>query len=403
MAGDLIPPLRAEALIREHFPAFSSENVDLEEAQGRILREDLHADRELPPYDRAAMDGIAFSSAEVAAGRREFAVVGFQPAGRPASRLPAGEGSCHEIATGAVLPIGADSVAPYERIALRDGRAAFEEGFTPGPWANVHRRGSDAARGARLVSSGMLLTSPEIAVAASIGKARLRVARKPVIGFVSTGDEIVAVEQAPLAHQIRGSNGPALAAALRRFGYSLSKKMHLPDEPEALRRGIGALLQSCEVLILSGAVSAGRTDLVPAALEACGARRVFHGVAQRPGKPFWFGTGPAGRPIFSLPGNPVSVLVCLYRYVLPALENASGLSDLANETAELASDYEVKAKLAFFLPVRIESRAGRLLAHPQPPNGSGDFAGLAGTSGFVELQPGPNRVAAGTAVPLYRW
>ena len=245
--------------------------------------------------------------------------------------------------------------------------------------------------------------APEIAVAASIGKARLRVARKPVIGFVSTGDEIVAVEQVPLAHQIRGSNGPAIAAALRHFGYSLSKKTHLPDDAEALRQGIGALLESCEVLILSGAVSAGRTDLVPATLEACGARRVFHGVAQRPGKPFWFGTGPAGRPIFSLPGNPVSVLVCLYRYVLPALEHAAGLSARERETAELASDFEVKAKLAFFLPVQLESRVGRQLARPQPPNGSGDFAGLSGTSGFVELQPGPCRVMAGTVVPLYRW
>jgi molybdopterin molybdotransferase len=192
---------------------------------------------------------------------------------------------------------------------------------------------------------------------------------------------------------------------LRRQGFQRIADEHLPDELGALTTRLRVLVQTHDVLILSGGVSAGRLDLVPAALAAIGVREVFHKVAQRPGKPLWFGMAPTGTAVFALPGNPVSTLVCLARYVLPALYAAMGEAPpRAPERIALAAPVEVRVALAFFMPVRVTiDDWGRPWAEPRTTNGSGDYAALTGTDGVVELPPGPQTHPKGFVARLHRW
>jgi len=171
-----------------------------------------------------------------------------------------------------------------------------------------------------------------------------------------------------------------------------------------LRERLSLHLTTHEVVVLSGGVSMGKFDLVPKALMQLGVHEVFHNVAQRPGRPMWFGIGPQGQSVFGLPGNPVSTLVCLIRYVIPAIAEAMGTKRAAPERLALATPVTFKHALAYFLPVIIEhDEWGRPWANPRPPNGSGDFLSLAGTDGFVELPPGPNTYPKGFVANVYRW
>jgi len=395
----MLTPAEAEAAITAALAPAGTEELPLAACAGRVLRQAVVAERDAPPFDRVAMDGIAIAHG----ARRSFRVAGVQPAGAPAAKL-ASPGDCIEVMTGAVLPVGADAVVPVERITVADGVASLEPGYETAPWQHVHRRASDASAGAVLLGPGTRLGAPEIAIAASAGLPRLAVSRKPRIAVLSTGDELIDPGRPVLAHQVRRSNSYGLAAALALAGHPPVTDRHLPDRQDALREAFGAALAEHDVLVLSGGVSAGRYDLVPAALESCGVRRVFHQVAQRPGRPLWFGVHEGGVAVFGLPGNPVSVLVCLSRYVRPALADMAGAARPPQPRIALAQAYEFRAPLACFLPVTLEyDREGRALGWPRPTGGSGDFISLAGTDGFVELPPGPATHPAGLGVPFLHW
>jgi molybdopterin molybdotransferase len=207
-----------------------------------------------------------------------------------------------------------------------------------------------------------------------------------------------------LPHQIRRSNVYAVAGALRRQGFQRVADDHVLDDTNELKARLKFHLDTHDVVILSGGVSMGRFDLVPQALEELGVQVIFHKVAQRPGKPLWFGVAPSGAAVFALPGNPVSTLVCLARYVIPALFASMGQARPPVEKIALNAPVQVNPPLAFFLPVRVEADDwGRAWAVPAPTNGSGDFTSLAGSDGFVELPPGPNTYAKGFVSRLYRW
>jgi len=271
-------------------------------------------------------------------------------------------------------------------------------------WANVHRRASDRTQGALLLATGNVLRAPEIAVAASAGMARVRVSSQPAIVVISTGNELVEPGDPIAPHQIRRSNAYAVAAALRQRGFQRVADDHLPDDAPLLRQQLRRHLNTHEVLVLSGGVSMGRFDLVPQVLEEIGVRRVLHGIAQRPGRPMWFGTSTQGRAVFALPGNPVSTLVCLIRYVVPALYAAMGVPGAGTERIALAAPIAWRPRLAGFMPVRVtHDDWARPWATPCATNGSGDFAALALTDGFVELPPGPADFAKGYVAKLYRW
>ena len=397
----MITPAQAEQLIRQHVPMLPVESLPLAQSAGAILREEIHAERDHPPFDRVAMDGIAVDST-AACGRHDFEIEGTQAAGGAPLQLKSGAG-CLEVMTGAMLPGGCDAVVPFELISISGDTATLEEPAIEA-WQNVHRRGSDARQGSLLLKPGTRLNAPEVAIAAGAGRARVQVSVQPMVLVISTGDELVEPGEPILPHQVRRSNAYGVAAALRRQGFTRVADDHLRDDAGQMLARLQQHLTTHDVLILSGGVSMGRFDLVPRVLTELGVREVFHKVEQRPGKPLWFGVTEAGKMVFGLPGNPVSTLVCLSRYVVPALNAAMGESALESRRIALKTSRTVTNRLTQFLPVRLETDAdGRTWAVPRPTNGSGDFTALAGTDGFVELPPGPGICPAGAVTPLYRW
>lgn len=396
-------PAEADALIGEQLTCLPIESLPLVQCTGAVLRENIYAERDQPPFDRVAMDGIAIGGEAVETGRRRFHLQGRQAAGDRPLTL---ESQAHaiEIMTGAVLPNGCDAVVPVEQIVVQHREIALLEGVRVKAGQNIHRRGSDTPQGALLLGAGTRLGAPEIAVAASAGMPRIRVSAQPTLIVVSTGNELVEPGDPVEPHQVRRSNAYGIVTALRRRGFQRIADDHLPDDLDTLKHRLRIHLDTHDVVILSGGVSMGQLDLVPQALAELGVREVFHKIAQRPGKPMWFGIGPRGTAVFALPGNPVSTLVCLARYVVPSLYAAMGETPRAPEKIALSAPVEVKVDLTFFMPVRIEGDEwGRAWAHPCPTNGSGDFTALIGTDGVVELPPGPNVFPKGFVTRLHRW
>jgi molybdopterin molybdotransferase len=403
VSSRLISPAEAEAAIRQHATRLPAVRMPLAELAGTVLRESITATRDQPPFDRVTMDGIAFAFESWQNGRSSFRIAGTQAAG--AAPLTLGDpNECIEVMTGAMLPIGCNCVVPVENIEVRDGVAQLRDD-APAPVRNfnVHARGIDSRRGDLLLASGCHLGPPEVAVIASNGQSHALVARAPKIVVISTGDELVEPGRSLLDWQISRSNVYAVLASLRRHGHTALSQDHIADDLPTLRTRLREHLATNDVLILSGGVSMGRFDYVPQVLEELGVRVVFHKVAQRPGKPIWFGVGAGGQTVYALPGNPVSTLVCLTRYVLPGLLSAQGAAPAAVETMTLAQSYEVKPSFAVFLPVKLAHDLAGQCAAPHPTQGSGDFTSLIGTLGFVELPPGPRVVTEDVSVPLYRW
>lgn len=398
----MLTPAQAETLIEQHLVCLPIESLPLTQAAGAVLRENIYAERDHPPFDRVAMDGIALAAASAVSHSGRLRVTGLQAAGDPPLTL-SGPDACIEIMTGAMLPRGCDAVVPVEQLQrtgdlVEFGRKAVQ------PWQNVHRRGSDCQQGALLLAAGTRLSAPEVAIAAGAGMARVRVSAQPMIVVISTGNELVEPGEVIEPHQVRRSNAYGITAALRQHGFARVSDDHVRDDEAELTARLDFHLRTHDVLILSGGVSMGKLDLVPKVLERLGVTLVFHHVAQRPGKPMWFGVSQAGPAVFALPGNPVSTLVCLSRYVMPALRAAMGQAARDPRRMALATPVEVKAPLALFMPVKVDcDEWARTSATPCPTNGSGDFTALAGTDGFVELPPGPNTFAKGFVTRFFAW
>ncbi len=369
---------------------------------GRILAEDIHAERDQPPFDRVTMDGIAIAFRDFAAGLRSFAVAGTQAAG--AEPLSIAAEQCVEVMTGTPLPHGADTVVPVERVHRSGASATIAADAAVNAEQFVHRRGSDRSQGSLVLKAGMRLGPPEIAVLAGAGHATALVADLPSVAVISTGDELVDAGKAIAPHQIRSTNDRAVEASLAQHHLGSVTRARLRDDANALAVAIDRLDSELDVLVLSGGISMGQFDFVPSVLTELGAKLVLHKVEQRPGRPMWFGISARGKPIFALPGNPVSTLVCATRYLLPALRHASGLAASPPELAELTASVDASPTLTWFTPVTLSSSdRGVLLARPHPTNTSGDFVTLAGTDGFVQLAPKRGSYPAGTVARLFRW
>jgi len=400
----MLSPAEAAAAIAGHVPPLEAESLPLRNLTGAVLREPIVATRDQPPFDRVTMDGIAFSSA---AKRRTFRIAGIQAAGTAQKVLASGD-ACFEVMTGAPLPAGCDCVVPVERISIADGAATLHDDVIPAAGLNIHARGLDCHGGDALLAPGTRLGPTEIAVIAATGLSRAQVSRSPRIMVISTGDELIEPGEPVQPWQIYRSNAYGVLASLQRRGHSHLAHDHLPDDLDTLRTRLSTHLETHDVLVLSGGVSMGKFDFVPQVLTELGIAVVFHKIAQRPGKPMWFGIGttPAtrGRTVYALPGNPVSTLVCLTRYVLPGLASAMGATQNAPDMIALAEPADVKPALTTFVPVqsRMDS-SGHLLAMLRPTRGSGDFTSLTGTDGFIELPPGAAALPAGTLLPFYRW
>jgi len=398
-----LTPAMAQAAIRAALPSFPAETRSLEQCIGRTLREDIYAERDNPPFDRVCMDGIAIDSQAMGRGVRRYTIQATQAAGVPALEL-AGADNAVEVMTGAIMPRGTDCVIPLEEYEESGGVVSLKANATGVPYRNVQRRGEDSLPGIPMLTAGTRLGAPEIATVASAGRASVHVSRQPRFMVISTGDELVEPGQPIAAHQVRRSNAYAVVAALRERGFEEVGNDHILDDEAMLQERLNRHLATRDVLILSGGVSKGKFDLVPKVLKQLGVREVFYQVAQRPGMPMWFGTGPAGQAVFGLPGNPVSTLICLIRYVVPAMDAAMDARPAPLERIVLAGQVKVSKLATYFLPVAVSyEESGRVSAIPRPPNGPGDFLALTGTDGFVELPPQSGGFPDGFVATLYRW
>jgi molybdopterin molybdotransferase len=373
----------------------SAEVVPLTMAVGRVLAEKIMADRDFPPFDRVAMDGIAISFETWGSGRKEFLIEDVQAAGEPVKKLRDLQ-NCLEVMTGAVLPEGTDTVIRYEDIEVKENKAVVMLESTE-RFRNVHRRGQDARHKAILLEPGITLSPAEIALLASVGESEVRVYSMPRTAIISSGDELIDITGTPAPHQIRRSNTYALEAAMAEMKWN-GAQFHLPDRKDVLQKYLKQISAVHDVLILSGGVSKGKFDFIPEVLEEIGIKKIFHEVSQRPGKPFWFGRSDEGKTVFALPGNPVSTYMCFYRYIKPWLLRS--LRKVPSPVyAALASDFSFAPELTYFLQVRAEIENGKLIAYPDAGGGSGDFANLKNVNGFLELPANRNRFEAGELFP----
>jgi molybdopterin molybdotransferase len=305
-----------------------------------------------------------------------------------------------------MLPHHTNTVIRYEDLKLverRGLRYAYILEAPKAPYQNVHRQGSDRHAADLLIPAPTLLSPAEVAVAATVGKTTLKVVQPPRVAIISTGDELVEIAQTPGPHQIRRSNVYMLQAALREHQVP-SDIFHLIDDRQVLEVELAKLLKNYEVLILSGGVSMGKADFVPEVLTQLGVEKLFHQVAQRPGKPFWFGRVVGGPVVFALPGNPNSTFLCFYRYVKPWLLKSLGAKPGIKIQAILREDVTFKGNLTYFLPVKVsEAASGMMQARPIHHSGSGDLASLLEADGFLELPRQQSFFASGDIYPLIRF
>ncbi len=394
-------PDEALRLVVEAAPPPHFERVPLDEALGRALPRPVVSPIDHPPFDKSAMDGYAFAP-DCSSGRGVYRVVGTVAAGSPAPRQLA-PGECVRIMTGAPLPDGAAGVQRIEwsEDAGRDASgAACVRFLRPESVSNIIRRGENLGRGAILLEP-RILAPQDIGILASAGIAEVEVARRPCVGVISTGDELVNVQDALKAASIYDSNGPQLAAQARAIGAQARFYGAFPDKPAALTSALAQALDECEVVLVSGGVSMGDFDHVPRALEACGVEPIFHKLAMRPGKPTYFGTR-AHKAVFGLPGNPVSTFVNFELLVRPHLKARMGLPQPVDSRivrARLATPLSRKgADRVEFLPARLDAEPGGLCIKPLSYHGSSMLNVLAEADCLVRMELGIERLEEGSMV-----
>ena len=387
----------ATSLILSTQLRLKKEHVNLQEASGRVLAMEIFADRNFPPFDRVTMDGIAFAYKAYETGLRTFAIEGTQLAGEEAKSLQNPDAAL-EVMTGAVLPVGCDTVVPYEDIEITNGQATLAvEPIREGQ--NVHKEGRDQKKGTKLLDAGTLIRASEMAVLATVGTAVPRVFCLPKVAVIATGDELVAVDDHPEPYQIRSSNSQALAAALQSWGVE-PEIFHIKDDKESLQEQLGNILKQNDVLLLSGGVSKGKADYLPEVLESLQVQKIFHRVAQKPGKPFWFGRIEEKKFVFAFPGNPISTFMCFHRYFLPWLKACLGIVP-TEQYAKLSEDFDFASPLTYFLQVKTHlDKEGVLWAQPRSGGGSGDLANLLYANAFLELPSNRQNFKKGESLRL---
>jgi molybdopterin molybdotransferase len=382
----------------------------LSESRDCLLAEDVVADLDQPPFDKSLVDGFAVRSADLATGNRRLRLGETILAGQNPTR-PLGPLEAATIMTGAPLPSQADAVVMHERTKSADDVVLIELD-TVQAGQNVLLRGQICRAGDAVLAAETRLTPPRLGLLASVGKARVAIVPRPSVAVIPTGDELVELDQIPAPGQIRNSNAIMLEAMARQQG-ALPRVFPIArDEPAELEQSLRAGLDF-DVLTISGGVSAGQRDLVPAALERLGVRRIFHKVRVKPGKPLWFGVGPErgerpGTLVFGLPGNPVSSLVGFLLFVQPCLQILAGLEARRPESCEgaLAATYVHRGDRPTYHPARLARKeadpTAMALIETLDWAGSADLLGLACAEGFALFPPGDRVFEAGEIVRFLR-
>lgn len=386
----------ATSAIESHLFSPSTERIPVTQALNSVLAESVVADRDFPPFNRVAMDGIAIQIDSFNQGNNAFEIEDIAPAGAP-QKVLIHKTNCIEVMTGAPLPANTDTVIRYEDLEVKDKKATLLVSAIVAR-QNVHRQGQDAQQNQVLLKEGTQLSPAEIALMASVGKSLVLVKSSPKAAIISTGDELVDIDDTPEPHQIRRSNSYALQAGLNSMGCA-AQLFHISDVKEVIEKQMGDILKQHDLIILSGGVSKGKFDFIPEVLEMLGVTKHFHKVKQKPGKPFWFGSV-GNKTVFALPGNPVSTYMCFYRYIQPWLRKSWGLVN-NTEHAVLSTDYQLRGDLTYFLQVNIVNESGVQMAYPITGGGSGDFANLKEVNAFMELPEGKSEFKKGEAYPVY--
>ncbi len=398
---EMVTVEQAEAIITLQYKQFGTEPVFYEAALGRVLAEDLFADRDLPPFNRSTVDGIALAFSAYANGLRAFTIKAIQAAGETPQAIDTGN-ECIEIMTGAALDDSVDTVIRYEDIDIAGNTATIRD-IDVKKGQNVHLRGKDKQRGETVANASRIITPALLGLAASIGKTELLVTKPPRIAIITTGDEMVPADETPTPYQLRRSNGAMINAVLKTY-HLQADQFHLEDNIGRMRNELARCLQEYDVLLLSGGVSMGRFDHVPQVLDELGVKKLFHKVQQRPGKPFWFGVHKDQQLVFAFPGNPVSVFLCLHRYFIPWLEASLGLKPSPPLYAMLQNDIYFPHPLQYFAQVKLHvDDSAQWQATIANTNGSGDFSHLIHTDAFIELPLEKNAFKQGEIYRVWRY
>jgi molybdopterin molybdotransferase len=392
---------RALETVKERVQAAGSvsptERAPLAESCGRVLAEDVRADRDYPPFHRATRDGYALRSADLSAVPCQLALIGEVRAGQHFRGVVA-RGQCVEIMTGAPLPEGADAVVMVEDTSLRGAQVEVRRGVAG--WENTVQKGSEARAGTVVVKRGRVLGAAEAGLLASVGCSDVSVFEKPSVAILPTGDELVDVEASPEWYQVRNSNAVTLEAQVRSAGGSPKVLPVARDDYSALRELIEQGFRE-DLLLLSGGVSAGKYDLVKRVLAEFGAEFFIEGVAIRPGKPLTFGCA-RGRFFFGLPGNPVSTYVTFELFARNAIRMLGG-AEFECPTflrARLARPRRQKLGLTAFLPARVWMEGSEPTVDVVGWQGSGDLVGVTSANCFMVIRPEQAELSAGEWVDV---
>jgi molybdopterin molybdotransferase len=400
--SDLLPVEEARSRIVAAMPVLGFEKLKVESAVGRVLAEDVLAKVSLPPMPVSAMDGYACRSTDVRSIPATLRKIGISKAGLGfAGNIV--EGTCVRIFTGAVVPDGADLIALQEDASEQDGAVTIRE--VPKPGQFIRPAGMDFAAGQRCIGRGRTLTVRDIGVIASSGNEEVSVRHKPRIAILSTGDELVK-PGSPFHAQDRvmASNGVSLAAAVAIWGGEPVDLGIAPDQVDAIAEAVDSI-SDAHLLLTSGGASVGDHDLVYDALRARGFGADFWKIAMRPGKPLMFGR--LGKmPVLSVPGNPVSALVCALLFLRPAIAAMLGLTEMGPhfEQAVLASRMAQNDGREDYVRTQLKEHAdGRLYAYPFPKQDSGMVLTLAQADGLIRRKPFAPAATAGDEAEIIRF
>ena len=375
---------------------FGIEDVDFINSVGRVLKENIFADRDFPPFDRVSMDGIAINNDVFNKGQRTFKIEGVQAAGS-AQLTMQNTKNCIEAMTGAILPENTNAVIQYELLDIENGEATVNLEDVKF-FQNIHKKGLDRKEGDVLIQKDTLISSAEIGVLATVGKSTVKVAKQPKVIIISTGNELVDVTETPAEYQIRKSNVYTLVSLLEELNIK-AETAHILDDKKVLLTTIETFLNEYDVLLFSGAVSKGKFDFIPEVLNTLGVEKLFHKVKQRPGKPFWFGKKD-GTTVFAFPGNPVSTFVNCLKYFTPWYHKSVGLAYENKQKAILSENFFFKPSLTYFLQVKVKQENGKLIATPVSGKGSGDLANLVDADAFLELPGDRSNFTQGEVFPI---
>jgi molybdopterin molybdotransferase len=375
------------------------------EAAGHVLAQEVTAPRDIPPFNRSAMDGYAVRSEDVKEIPARLKVVAVREAGDQ-EEITLGSGECVKIMTGAAVPDDADAVVMIES-TRSDEPARYTEILKPvKPGQNIARRGEDAQAGSVVLRKGQVLTGPALSLAAGVGQGQLEVYPLPELAVLQTGGELLEPGDEATGNKIYNSNATLLAGMVHDTQIATSRYIGIsPDQKERLTEAVRDGMLS-KVLILTGGVSKGDFDYVPEVLVNCGVQVKIQGVRIKPGRPLIFGSTETGGFVFGLPGNPVSVMVCFHEFVVPLLRRLAGMSGTvtaADLPATLTAPVRNKSGRTFYCPAKLLSRNGQLFAEPLPGHGSGDYVSAAATNGVIIIPDDTTCLEAGTEVKVHLW